>query len=330
MLNTRDTILNSNGAIKPDDEVYSVWFRASCYILAFAVFLASFLCPSMMRDFRLSSNFFTVAVLVNTFYDSTMGSLVLFEWYLVSWMTVGLSLLNIPLSGTEFDDSIGSLGSSWLIYGGWMIAQPWLYTAGRNIGNPKSQPVYVLFFWKKVNIFSRAWMIFCTIMSMVSLVFGVVTSIGGIILLTGDTFHPQRCPLVKSGFAFIHNRFHGSQSQRFLSCAVPIGMFGMLIVSISIIEGTLWINGLSLCPRPIKSGQLIALIVGICNITMIPYRVLGEHIQRKRQERDLEVGDVQMHPRPEDQPHAIGEPGSDEENAPDKPLGSDDKPGETE
>jgi hypothetical protein len=112
------TVLSPNGTIIPDDDVYGTGFRESYDILALAVFLASIFCPPLMRDSRISSNFITVAVLVNTYYDARMESLVLFEWYLVSWMTVGLSLFNIPLNGAEFDDSIGNLGSSWVIYGG--------------------------------------------------------------------------------------------------------------------------------------------------------------------------------------------------------------------
>lgn len=139
--------LEPDGTIKDDPDVYGIGFRAGYYILSVSNFLASFLCRQLMRDFRISSNFISAAVLVNTFYDATTGSLVLFEWYLVSWMTVGLSVFNLPLDGAEFDNSLGSLGSSWLIYGCWMIAQFWLYTAGRSIGNPTNRSVYVMFFW---------------------------------------------------------------------------------------------------------------------------------------------------------------------------------------
>jgi hypothetical protein len=181
-----------------------------------------------------------------------------------------------------------------------MIAQPWLYTAGSHIGNPKNQPVHVLFFGKQVNLFSRGWMIFGTTMSVVSLVFGIAFAMAGIVLLIEGAFHPDGHPKFQFVFDLIRNRFHSPRSQNVLRYAVPICMLVMLAICMVCVEGTLGINDLSLNSSIIKSDQFIALIVSICNMTMIPYTLIRRHNQpiqhnqndQPGREEDLELGAV--------------------------------------
>jgi len=162
-----------------DTDVYGIGIRLGYYLQWVAVLFATVLAPAEAATARTASNIVNLAVLINTFYSASNDGLIAADWWIVFWMTITLSVFNVPCSDKALMEGLGRLGVGEILYSIFLFAQPWLYFRGLDIGG-KPGCVVKVFLFAEIDVYSRAWRIIGKVFAVISCPFAVLSLYNGL------------------------------------------------------------------------------------------------------------------------------------------------------
>jgi hypothetical protein len=244
-----------NCQIIGDPDVYGLGIRLSYYIQWAAVVFASWVAPDLVQPALLSSIIVTISVYANTFRGVTYGSLIAAEWWIVYFMTFGLTLGYIPTSRTSFQSSAYSLGVLSLLWSMIIFAECWVWFKGVDIAYKEGCVIKVFAIFFEVNVYNNRWRTFFKIQSVASCIVGTIFLLGILFRVYISLFVKKRNDVE-------------DEDDKAATLLLKVGSTGfqLLVGAFAIlqIEMTMKINNIDVSATPLtSSGQLIPLTGGI-------------------------------------------------------------------
>lgn len=246
-----------------DSDIYGIGIRISFYLQWASLMLAIWLAPETTKNIRVSTNIVSVALFINVFRSVNSDSLVLLEFYLVSWMTIILLLVNIPWNRALIRESLVDTS---IMLGMWMIfmwAQVYIYSKGLHIGQRAGCAIWT---WGDSTSYSSAYQ---------NIYKNVTLKLSGTISIAfASTFYMAVAVIgmcVLGAKPATHSaRYHSKWSTIFRSIlTIANAILGS--ISIVTVEKTIRRNHIDLSSAPLfkSSGQLIALVMGILSMITV-------------------------------------------------------------
>jgi hypothetical protein len=235
-----------------DDDVYGIGIRMSLYLQWAALLIATWVAPDEARYARSIANIITIAVLANTFKNPQGGSVIVLEWWIVTFNTFFLQIGNVPFSRKLIGGSASSLGAMMLIWTAIVIANCWVWFAGMNLGRVEGCDVKTYFFFHAVSVYSGTWQTVFRTIAAVGCVFGAFFALTAIAAISWNVTNA------------VGKEDEDTAKQPLLAATLSTA-FQILIGAIAIIETemTIRINDINMAESLRSSGQLIPFAIGL-------------------------------------------------------------------
>lgn len=238
-------------------DIYGIGIRLGFYLQTAAVLLAIWFAPRQTSIARAASNVISIAVLANTFRDSTRGSLVAIEWYIVIWMVVILPLSNVPMTKALLRVSAPSYGIMLTIICMVIYSQVWLAYHGFEIGHKPGCDAKI-FLFRGISVYHSTWRKYLKGLSIIGCFIGLCVFARAVYCLG------------KSAFGKWNGADYPEKDEDYglhIKLYYTLGNSINLVLTTVQIEKTIKINKINLSAAPLtSSGQLIPFVIGICTV----------------------------------------------------------------
>lgn len=258
-----------------DTDIYGLGVRLGFYLHYFSTIFAIWLDPTASCSVRTQLNIFTIAVFINVYRTAkSEGSLFMLEFFIVTNMTLFLTMGTVPITLRQLwisKTSVCTMAVLWIV---WMFASPWVAFKEQLSGRKPGCSVNLVLFFVPVDAYSSVWDIAFKVSSALLVVGGVVylvlLGIAGVLYFGMD--HKRRDEMDSAA--------RGEEDvplKRKIIQTIQMIVTGTFCVSM--VEYTIMENKIDLSAAPITStGQLLPVLVGALPIGAIAVKAIKKWV----------------------------------------------------